>query len=75
MIYLEKLLYTQDKTCHQKLLKSLLQQDLFTTPSLQILWKSTMNVFNLLSANPTKWFEWYADELFECVWPFCEIGA
>ena len=28
---------------------------------------------NPLSANPTK--RQFADELFECVWPFCEFGA
>ena len=27
--------------------------------------------YNPLSANPRL----IADELFECVWPFCEIGA
>ena len=38
--------------------------------------------FNPLSTNPTKWsntFKQFVDKLltncFECVWPFCEIGA
>ena len=37
--------------------------------------------FSLLSANPTKWPNTQtirrltADELFECVWPFCGVGA
>ena len=37
---------------------------------------------NPLSANPTKWSNTlkqfvgqFADELFVCVWPFCEIGT
>ena len=37
-----------------------------------------MNYFNPLSANPTKWpntLKQFGDELFECVWPFCEISA
>ena len=29
--------------------------------------------FNPLGTDFTKW--WIADELFECVWPFCGIGA
>ena len=45
-----------------------------------------MNI-NPLSANPTKWsntlnqfadeytLNTLADELFECVWPICEIGS
>ena len=35
-------------------------------------------VINPLSANPTKWsntLKQFTDELFECVWPLCEIGA
>ena len=28
---------------------------------------------NPLSANPEKWY--FADDLFECVWPFYEFGA
>ena len=38
-------------------------------------------IFNSLNANPTKWSNTetirrqFADELFECVWPFSEIGA
>ena len=37
--------------------------------------------YNTLSANPTKWsnklkqLSIFVDELFECVWPFCEVGA
>ena len=39
-----------------------------------------MFVINPLSANPTKWSNTYrqfafADELFECVWPFCGVGT
>ena len=37
-------------------------------------WKN----LNSLSANPTKWsntLKQFADKLFECVWPFCKIGA
>ena len=30
-------------------------------------------MINTLSASITKWQ--FADELFECVWPFCNIGA
>ena len=33
---------------------------------------------NPLSANPTKWsntLKHFVDDLFECVWPFCEIGV
>ena len=43
--------------------------------------QSTFPDFNPFSANPTKWSNTqtirrkYADELFECVWLFCEIGA
>ena len=48
---------------------------------------TTKSHCNPLSANPTKWSNklkqsvgklptnQIADELFECVWPFCEIGA
>ena len=38
-------------------------------------------LINSLSTNPTKWsetlkpFVTVADELFECVWPFCGVGA
>ena len=41
----------------------------------------TPNSFYPLSANPTKWsntlkiVKAIADELFECVWQFCGIGA
>ena len=39
--------------------------------------------FKSLNTNPTKWPHTHtqtirrkiADELFECVWPFCKIGA
>ena len=40
-----------------------------------------LKLINPLSANPTKWpntqtiRRQIADELFECVWPFCGIGA
>ena len=39
------------------------------------------NWVNPLSANPTKWsntlkqFVGRSDELYECVWPFCGVGA
>ena len=35
-------------------------------------------MLNLLSASPTKWpntLKQFVGELFECVWPFCEIGT
>ena len=36
----------------------------------------TIALNNPLSANFTKWANTlFADELFECVWPFCGIGA
>ena len=34
--------------------------------------------FNPLSTNPRKWsdtLKQFVDELLECVWPFCEVGA
>ena len=40
--------------------------------------KKKKKIINSLSANPKKWsntFKQFVDELFECVWPFCEIGA
>ena len=44
----------------------------------RILGKSECTTHNPLSANPTKksnTLKQFADELFECVWPFCGIGT
>ena len=49
---------------------------------LSIQFTVVVSSINPLSANPTNWsntlkqfVKQNADELFDCVWPFCEVGA
>ena len=46
---------------------------LFTSIPTKSLW-ALYRVVNPLIVNPTKWSN-NADELFECVWEFCGVGA
>ena len=40
---------------------------------MNVISSNQLKSFNPLSANPTKLQ--IVDKLFQCVWPFCEIGA
>ena len=54
-----------------------------TSNEFSFLWNKLFpEIFNPLSPNPTKWSKTLilfvgnrSDELFECVWPFCGVGA
>ena len=46
------------------------------TKTLRLKFVLKINIFNPLSTNPTKWSNTlFANKLFECVRPFCDIGT